>query len=873
MSTLQAGSRIGNYHVLAPLGAGGMGEVYRARDTKLGRDVALKVVSSQFTADPNRLTRFQREARVLAALNHPNVGQIYGLEESGSVPCLVLELVEGDTLSERLKRGPIPFEEALEISRQIAEGLEAAHERGILHRDLKPANVKLTPDGKVKVLDFGLAKVFEPGQPETDASQSPTLLSAATQPNVLLGTLAYMSPERVRGKEADERSDVWSFGCIFYELLTGKLVFSGDSVADTIGAITKSDPDWSALPSSAFPHIHRLLRRCLEKDRTRRWRHIADVGIEIEDSRNASVKTGAHAVPERKPSWKWLVAGITAGLIVGAVAVSSVIYFRGRPDSGNKMRLEITAPTASSMLTVISPDGRSIVFDQNYAGKSQLLVRPLDSTELRPLPGTEGAVLPFWSSDSRSLGFFANGKLKRIDVAGGPVQVLADAASGRGGAWNPEGTIIFNAASSGPLSRISRDGTVGVATQLQKDQGSHRYPEFLPDGRHFLYYALGKPEVSGVYVGSLDSLESKRILPSDAQAVYASPGYLLYLRQGALLAQPFDVKKLEVSGEPRPLAEHIATTFTGLMQVSAAANGTIAYQTTTGNNARLTWMDRSGKEAGAFGPIAPWGPVDLAMDEARVVTQKAESGNMDLWMIEVARGIATRLTSDPADDEWATWSPDGTRIAFDSNRRGPFDLYQMAIRDIGKETAFVESTQTKGVASWSRDGRYMLFTARDEKTGMKLWVLPLLDKGPAYLAVQRDFEQYTGSLSPDNQWIVYESTDSGRPEIYVQRFSESGDRSQISLEGGADPRWRSDGKEIFYIASDGTLMAATISVLAGGKQIEPGKPIPLFQTNLTVGGGKEHGYAVTRGQRFLLPIPVDKTVPPVTILLNWSGNL
>jgi serine/threonine protein kinase/Tol biopolymer transport system component len=872
MATLQSGSRIGNYDVLAPLGAGGMGEVYRARDAKLGREVALKVISSQFIGDPDRLSRFQREARVLAALNHPNVAQIYGLEESGTVPCLVLELVEGETLSDRLRRGPIPFEEAIEISRQICEGLEAAHDRGILHRDLKPANVKLTRDGKVKVLDFGLAKIFEPDQTDVNSSQSPTVLSGATKPNVLLGTLAYMSPERVRGKNSDERSDVWAFGCVLYELLTGKLAFPGDSVADTIGAITKSDPDWSALPQAAYPNIHRLLRRCLQKNSAHRLRHIADARIEIEESANSSVDETTSPVVRAKLSWPWIV-GTAVGLVIGAAVVLSAFYFRGRPVTGNKMRLEINVPGRISLVIAISPDGRSLVFDRAFEGQSQIWIRPMDSADARPVPGTDGGILPFWSPDNRSLGFFANGKLKRIEVSGGPAQVLADAPNGRGGSWNSEGTIIFNAASSGALSRILRDGTLGMATQLQKDQGSHRYPQFLPDGRHFIYYALGKPEVSGVYVGTLDSMESRRILSSDAQAVYAPPGYLLFLRQGTLLAQPFDEKKLELTGEPRPLAEHIATTFTGLMVVSAAGNGTVGYRTSAGENARLTWIDRSGKEIGSFGPSSPWGPVDLSMDETRVVTQKAESGNMDLWMIEVARGIATRLTSDPADDEWATWWPDGKRIAFDSNRKGAFDLYQMAIDGIGKEKPILESAQTKGVAGFSSDGRYMLFTAKNEKTGSKLWVLPLFGKGEAYLAVQRESEQFTGSLSPDNQWMVYESTDSGRSEIYVQRFSESGDRSQISIDGGADPRWRSDGKEIFFVAPGGTLMASKVGVAAGGKQVQPEKPVSLFQTNLTVGGGKEHGYAVTHdGQRFLLPVSVEKSTPPITILLNWAGS-
>src|SRR5262245_48902887 len=356
MATLQSGSRIGNYDVLAPLGAGGMGEVYRARDAKLGREVALKVISSKFIGDPDRLSRFQREARVLAALNHPNVAQIYGLEESGTVPCLVLELVEGETLSDRLKRGPIPFEEAIEISRQITEGLEAAHEGGILHRDLKPANVKLTRDGKVKVLDFGLAKIFESGDSETDLSRSPTLLSGVTQPNVLLGTLAYMSPEQVRGKVADERSDVWSFGCLLYELLTGKPAFAGDTVADTIGAITKSEPNWSLLPAAASPHILRLLRRCLQKDRARRLHHIADARIEIEEATSSSADPIDHSAVKAESSWRWIVAAAT-GLIFGAAAVFAGFYFRSTPDNARKLRLEINVPGAFNTMA-ISPDGR-----------------------------------------------------------------------------------------------------------------------------------------------------------------------------------------------------------------------------------------------------------------------------------------------------------------------------------------------------------------------------------------------------------------------------------------------------------------------------------------------------------------------------------
>ena len=558
MFTPQPGTLIGHYQVLAPLGAGGMGEVYRARDTKLGRDVALKLLRAEFAGDADRLSRFQREARVLASLNHRHIGQIYGVEESDGTPCLVLELVEGESLDQQLKRGPIALKEALTIARQIAEAVEASHSSGIMHRDLKPANIKLTPGGEVKVLDFGLGKIFE--APNADLSHSPTLLSGATQSNVLLGTLAYMSPEQVRGRSADERSDIWAFGCVLYELLTRKPAFAGDSVADTMGAITKTDPDWSALPPSVSPNIRKLLRRCLQKDSARRLQHIGDARIEIEEELSGGgTGSSSIAVPKRGFSSRWLPAGI--GLVLGAAIAWGFIYFRRVPDDVPKMRLEISIAgrrDRTNAWMAISPNAREIVFEQNLEGKTQFWIRPLDSAEARALPGTEEGLFPFWSPDSRSIAFFANGKLKRVEVEGSPAQVITDAINPRGGAWNSEGTILFNAASSGPLSRVSADGSaLGAATELLKDQGSHRYPQFLPGGRQFIYFAIGKPEVSGVYAGSLDGMPPKRILASDSQAVYAHPGYLLFLRQGVLLAQRFDLKKLELTGDPLPQAERV----------------------------------------------------------------------------------------------------------------------------------------------------------------------------------------------------------------------------------------------------------------------------------------------------------------------------
>jgi eukaryotic-like serine/threonine-protein kinase len=886
---MNPGDTVSHYRIISLLGAGGMGVVYLAEDLSLGRKVALKFLSREFARDRTAVERLRREARAASALNHPNICTIYEISEHEGQPFIAMERLEGCSLRDLLRQKRPSMEELLTIGIDVTDALDAAHRAGVVHRDIKPGNIFITTRSHAKLLDFGLAKVES--EELLAASSLPTGSDPMqlTESGMTLGTAPYMSPEQARGERLDSRTDLFSIGVVLYEFVTGVQPFRGPSSAVVFHEILGKAPQPPAqLVQDTPAELNRLIMKALEKDRELRCQSAGELLSDLKrlkrdrDSR-ASVKLMAesatntsyeavslHIQSPAKSSQRWIVGALIAafaGLVAGVVLAAR--YFHSTPGSAEKMRLEINVPGRANLLLAISPDGRSIVFDR-AEGKAQLWIRPLDSEEPRPLPGTENGFLPFWSVDSRSLAFFANGKLKRIDLAGGPAQVLADASSGRGGAWNLDGAIIFSGTSSGPLSRISRDGTSGMATRLEKDQGSHRYPQFLPDGRHFLYLALGKPEVSGVYVGSLDSMESKRIVSSDAQAIYAPPGYLLFLRQGTLLAQPFDVKRLQLTGEPRPLAEHVATTFTGLMVVSAA-NGTVAYRTSAGDDARLTWMDRAGKEVGTFGPVGPWGPVDLSPDETRVVTQKPEGGNMDLWMIEVARGVATRLTSNPADDEWPTWSPDGTKIAFDSNRKGAFDLYQLAIGEIGKETTLLESTQTKGVAAWSRDGRFLLFTEKDEKIGSKLWALPLFGQAQRRLAVQRDFEQFTGSLSPDSQWIVYESTDSGRPEIYVKRFSESGERSQISLDGGGDPRWRADGKEIFYISPDGALRAVAVSITDGGKQIAPAKPTVLFQTNLTVGGGKEHGYAVSRdGQRFLLPIPIEKRAPPITILLNWT---
>src|SRR5438094_4103062 len=535
-----------------------MGEVYRARDTKLKRDVAIKILPEEFSLDPERIARFHREARAIAALNHANIAAIHELGETRTTKFLVLELVEGDTLAQRIQRGPLPVEEALTIARQIGEALEAAHEKGIIHRDLKPANIKITPQGKVKLLDFGLARIFEDESEDLDSSNSPTLVSA-TAGGGILGTAAYMSPEQARGQKADKQSDVWAFGCVLYEMLTGQQTFRGQTVTDILSSIIRSAPDWSAQPESTPVFVRSLLRRCLRKERSRRLRDIADARIEIEEAGTPAEREPDRAKPQekaRRVSVTWFAAVIAIALALGAALVLVLYFNRATPP---EIRLEVsTPPTDDPFSFAISPDGRRLVFSASNEGKSQLWVRPLDSLAAKPLAGTDGATYPFWSPDSASVGFFADGKLKRIDIVGGAPQVLANAVAGRGGSWNREGTIVFAPSTTGPLLKVLATGGAAVAaTRLETGQPSHRFPQFLPDGRHLIYFVQGA-STRGVYAGSLDGGPSKRLVNADAAAVVSPSGFLLFPRETTLFAQAFDLERQELSGSPFPAAEQAA---------------------------------------------------------------------------------------------------------------------------------------------------------------------------------------------------------------------------------------------------------------------------------------------------------------------------
>jgi serine/threonine protein kinase len=846
--TIAAGTQLGSYEVTAPIGSGGMGEVYQAHDTKLGRDVAIKVLPEVFAHDPERLSRFQREAKMLAALNHPNIATIHGLEQSNGTSYLVMELVSGETLAERVKReGAVPVEEALTIAKQIAEALEAAHEKGIIHRDLKPANVKVTPEGKVKVLDFGLAKAFEGDSANGDPSNSPTLSMAATMRGVILGTAAYMSPEQAKGKAVDKRTDIWAFGAVLYELLTGKAAFQGEDVGDILAEVVKAEPDWSRLPEATPPAIRTLLRRCLRKDRRQRLPDAGAVRIEIEDAIAAPKdSSGTQAGPARSGLREGLTQAVAATMTLIAVALAIGFLLRA-PKRSQQMRLsaEIGADTNLSTSTtgpsvILSPDGTRLAFVAGGADqKRRIYVRSLDQSQATVLSGTENAGDPFFSPDGQWIAFFADGKLKKISVQGGAAVTLCDAPNDRGGAWGDDGTIALAPDNQVALSKVSSAGGTPQPLTLGKQVGevTQRWPQVLSGGKAVLFTSnthLTNYEDAEIVVYSLTSGQRKTVQHGGFYARYLPSGHVVYMHEGTLFAVPFDLKRLEVTGQPAPILEGVlANPASGAAQFAFSDTGNFVYVSGGAGNQKLSiyWMDHEGKFAPLRETPGDYRSPAFSPDGKHLALEIFDGKRSDIWVYEWERDTITRLTFAGESNVRPVWTPDGQRIVYSSQEKGEaINLSWIRADGAGNAERLTQSKDSQYPDSWSPNGKIlaseqinpgtnvdimMLSIEGDEKSGWRPGALSPFVNSAA--------DERWPAFSPDGHWLAYQSNESGNYEVYVRPFPGPGGKWQLSTSGGLFPKWSRDGKELFYrTVTDSKIMVVTFSV--SGDSFRADKP-------------------------------------------------
>ena len=870
--SLQPGTRLGPYEIQSPLGAGGMGEVYKARDTRLDRTVAIKVLPEHVASNPDLKQRFEREARTVAALNHPHICTLHDIGQQDGTDFLVMEYLEGETLTQRLTKGALPLHQALRYAVEIADALDKAHRKGITHRDLKPGNIMVTKAG-TKLLDFGLAKLKQPGAAAPGLSALPTQSAGLTKEGTILGTLQYMAPEQLEGKDADARTDMFAFGATVYEMVTGKTAFEGKSQASLIAAILEREPaPISSLQPMSPPALDRVIKKCLEKDPEDRWHTAHDLHGELtwvaESGSQAGVAVSA-AIPRRGQSrLAWGVAAVVTVLLAIALVVP---YLNRVPAETTTARLSVFTEGGRVDGLALSPDGRQLAFTDG----SQLWVRPLDSLESRALPGTEGARRPFWSPDGRSIGFFTVTELKTIDLTGGRPQTVCAVQAGWGGTWNDDGVIVFGRFGGSLLRVPAAGGEPTPVTTLDKarQEAAHLWPRFLPAGDHFLFLAMGALEPQGIYVSSLqEEATPSLLLKANRVAQYAAPGYLLFGQGERLMVQPFDVERLALTGDPVRVVDGVRSNpDTMWLGFSASYQGGLAYVGGAGGGVtQLRWLDRSGADLGTVGEPGEYRNPVLSPDETRVAVDR----DGDVRILDLSRGTEQRFTFDPARDGAAVWSPDGSRIVFTSFREGRSgDLYEKAAAGTGEAQLLLESESGKLPFDWSPDSESVSYTTSHPETSADLWFLPMSGDHQPTRFLQTPFFDSAGVFSPDGRWMAYNADDSGELQVYVQRVPPSGGKWQVSTTGGVFPRWRGDGRELYYVSLTNDLMA--VDVKAEGDTLEVGSPQRLFPLASDPTFAQRNPFDVTAdGQRFLVNALVeDSTSTPITWVLNWTADL
>jgi len=880
-----------------------MGEVYRARDTRLGRDVAIKVLPEHLSASTDFRQRFEREAKSISSLQHPHICVLHDIGSDGSNQTLylVMELLEGETLAERIRRGPLPLDELLSISVQVASALDKAHRQGIIHRDLKPSNVMLTKSG-AKLMDFGLAKPTSLGA--AAGSSSAPLLSAAvtasgpspmnqitplTTAGSIVGTIQYMSPEQIEGREADARSDIFAFGALMYEMATGQRAFGGKSQISVASAILEKDPEpISKAQATSPPVLDRIVQTCLNKDSEDRFQCAHDLKMELEWVRAAPTTERMEApVSGRRPNW--LAWGVAAVMAVAAI-LATALHVRSLMMPAYSMHSYLLPPEKTEFYftenhagpVVVSPDGRRIAFVAAAQGGEQMVwVQPLNSSTAQPLSGTEEGYYPFWSADNRYLGYFAKGKLYKVDASGGPPQALCDALDGRGGAWNQDGTILFTPDTTKELMQVEASGgTPTSVTNLGSGEISHRWPSFLPDGKHFIYFVrTNVASNSGIYLGALGSKEHKLLIPNESNAAYVEPGYLLFVRDGTLMAQSFDPRTLVLGDDAKPVSDHVmvnSDTWRGVFTASASGN-VMLYQHGGGDSgSNLTWFDREGKQGQVLFPQAGeyYHPA-LSPDGKKLAIAIFNNGTGDIWVVDLERKTKTRITFGPKSNDFPAWWPDGKSVVYAGGELGSRQLYRMSADGTGQpEGILTDPGADVSSISISPDGRYIAYQrqAANSKTGVDVWAVPTFGDRKPFPVVNTVFVEGRPSISPDGKWLAYMSNDSGRFEIYIRPFPTGEGKWQVSTQGGFLPQWRKDGKELFFMSAVNSEFAA-VDVSYAGSSIQLGTPHSLFKA-ITVAGPLGPYTVSADGKAFLINAVITQTATePLSLVTNWTADL